>query len=688
MLYECPQCHAECTADLTKDPTVKCPSCGFSLSTARRTDLPQEPPPDGLQDTVEPPDVLRPELPPTVDLEEAVPVADLEVRATDQDAQDVTKAPAAAGSENENELGAPLRWIGRYRIERYIDSGSFGDVYRAVDAKLNRAVAIKVPRRAKFDSDEHFQRFLRSFHEEGRRAAQLNHPGIVQTYDVEFDEATRMSYIVMEFVDGGTLEHRLRADRPSLVVVVDWLAQVADAVHYAHKQGFIHRDLKPNNILIDSSGRARVVDFGLALHEEEQRRHRGQVAGTTAYMSPEQVLGRSEHLDGRADVWSLGAIMYRALTGRFPFGGTDAEKREQILEREPKPFSQINDALPRELEQICLRGCLVKSVAERLPSARDLRDALRAWLDAQRAPGNGAAGAMCLPSGRQDEVESRASTTANESSAPSDSPQVDSRRRWMRRAALATAAVLGVPVGVYAIVARRRSVHPFADRFLDVPDVDRLATINVPYNLLARAPVEIIWPDSEVRSWGWHSQEQTLTVSSETASYLALGRTNRSDFKLEIEFSKKPLVGYSGFFLGMAPAGTEEESDFGLNSGRAFIDGPWNYQGIVFNKADRTPMMIEQFTQGLRLTTTGFDGGERRQLQAELAILSDKSPILEIEVRGGQLQELAFNRNLLRDLNRRIPDNPWAARICRGWFGILNSSGTVTVERAQFTPLK
>jgi len=263
--------------------------------------------------------------------------------------------------------------IGRYQVCRVLGRGAFGTVYLADDPELDRPVAIKVPRRERFASQQDVERFL----EEARCAARLKHPGIVTMHDVGHEGD--LCYIVMEYVQGRSLEELMRSQRPSPAEAAGLIARVADALHYAHKKGFVHRDLKPGNILIDDQGHPHITDFGLAVSEDSQRLQAGQVAGTPAYMSPEQVRGETHRLDGRTDIWSLGVILYELFTGRQPFWrGNVAECLDEILNREPKPPRQVEDTIPPELERIVLK-CLAKPVNERYSTAADLAADLRHW---------------------------------------------------------------------------------------------------------------------------------------------------------------------------------------------------------------------------------------------------------------------------------------------------------------------
>ena len=262
--------------------------------------------------------------------------------------------------------------IGRYRLQSLLGEGTFGRVYLAHDSQLDRPVALKVAKTHELGDAV----LLAAFLAEARSAARLRHPGIVTIYEV--GSAGEFHFIAMEHVPGQSLRALLVGKPQPTELVADVIAQAAQAMHYAHKQGLMHRDLKPANLLRDADGRVRIADFGLALHEDQQRRRAGDRAGTLPYMSPEQVRGDSHRLDGRADVWSLGVIMYELLAGRRPFLGRPSEVEDEILHRPPKPLRQIRDDVDQELEAICLK-CLAKDPQQRYSSAMDLAEALKGW---------------------------------------------------------------------------------------------------------------------------------------------------------------------------------------------------------------------------------------------------------------------------------------------------------------------
>jgi serine/threonine protein kinase len=252
-----------------------------------------------------------------------------------------------------------------------------GEVYKGRDPKIDRLVAIKT---ISFQgvSAEKSQAFRERFVIEAKAAGRLSHPGIVAVYDVGEEPETHTPYIVMEYVQGDTLERLLALSPGGLQTdqALEIVKQVAEALAYAHKKGVVHRDIKPANIIATTDGRAKIADFGVARLESEQST--GMVFGTPAYMSPEQVSGAT--LDGRSDLFSLGVVLYTALVGFRPFHGSGASTISfKVVNSEPVPASSFNPILIPEIDHVIGRA-MAKDIKARYQSgaqmALDLGDVL------------------------------------------------------------------------------------------------------------------------------------------------------------------------------------------------------------------------------------------------------------------------------------------------------------------------
>lgn len=295
-----------------------------------------------------------------------------------------SKSPRFSGPISDE---APLGWLGPYQIEAELGSGGTGQVFAARDSRLGRRVAIKVLRPQWAGHAEARTRFER----EARAVATLEDERIVKVFEVGLTP-DGLPFLVMEFIDGESLETRLRGDRAiSPREAASIARQVACGLSEAHRHGIVHRDVKPSNVLLIAQSNAsnsdspplKLADFGLArvTNTTEQLTQEGFIAGTPAYMSPEQIR-RPQDADARSDIYSTAVLLYEMLTGERPFRGVVRMVLSQALHEEPIPPRRLNDRVPRDLETICLKG-MSKEPSLRYGTAAEFAADLQRWLDGQ-----------------------------------------------------------------------------------------------------------------------------------------------------------------------------------------------------------------------------------------------------------------------------------------------------------------
>jgi predicted Ser/Thr protein kinase/tetratricopeptide (TPR) repeat protein len=356
-----------------------------------------------------------------------------------------------------------IRQLGRYLIERVLGKGAMGVVYLARDPVIGRSLALKtlnVPAETE-EADEFRQRFLR----EAQAAGILNHPGIVTVFDAGVDEASGLSYIAMEYVEGKSLKELVRGGhRFTYSEAARIGAALASALDYAHVRGVVHRDIKPANILITPQGVAKITDFGVARLDSSNLTASGQFIGTPNYMSPEQVMGLP--VDGRSDLFSLGVVLFELLTGTRPFGGGSlTEVSYKIVHEAPAIPSQVRPTLPPAFNPILLK-LLEKEPGRRYARGGDVGralDALRRVLAG--LPGEGAREAPVVAT-MATRVSMAAAPTATRATSVGELAGEGAplwRRQIEPRWAVALlAAVLLPPTVVVALLAARVDRGPWA----------------------------------------------------------------------------------------------------------------------------------------------------------------------------------------------------------------------------------
>jgi serine/threonine-protein kinase len=304
----------------------------------------------------------------------------------------------------------PTEIAGRYQVVQKLGAGAFGTVYKAKDKILGRMLAIKTIRlEGLAASGTSLEDLMERFNREARISAQLRHPNIVTIYDV--GEVAGVSYLAMEFIDGVGLERIIRDTGPFPVErAASIAAQVADALDFAHRQSVVHRDVKPANIMVEAGDRVKVTDFGIAkvTNAGEQLTATGSLLGTPSYMSPEQA--RGSELDGRSDLFSVGAVLYEMLAGKRAFRGDSITGLIfKVITEEPTPLQELRPDLPPVLVQIVAKA-MAKQPAGRFQSGAEMAQALIAFTQ----PG-------AIPTVRISEVATESGRMRSPAAAPIDS---------------------------------------------------------------------------------------------------------------------------------------------------------------------------------------------------------------------------------------------------------------------------
>ena len=518
--------------------------------------------------------------------------------------------------------------IGKYLILQQLGRGTFGVVYDAVDTIEGKEVALKVPR-FPIDSQEDANRFLA----EGARLAKLRHENIVEVYNA--DRQGDDVFIAMEKVEGQDLRQYMSQNESlSLLHRVRLMAQVGAAMTYAHRNGVIHRDLKPENILVADSETgpvAKVGDFGLAIRTD-QPNPAGEYAGTTSYMSPEQIEMRTDDLQGDTDVWAVGAILYEVLSGKRPFAGDRAQVANAILNQRQVRLLEITDDLPEALIGLC-DECLKKDAADR-PGAREVARRLDEMV-------------------AQLEAEEKAEV-----------PQPS----WWKRLAMALFLV-ALSTVITAWVLKSQRGKPQAGEWQAV---------------LGKQPVDLkAGLHDEPFPWGYNEESASVQAHGQDILFLKLGQATQTNYWLEIEFIKDTAnqpSGEAGIFLGYTPQtqGDRQSWDAQVICLDCPLDNKGDYRVIRYR-------MTKKYTQRIRNGQPAWEPSVSR-VKDRLTNVANPgmNPMtLRLHVVGGYVKEVMFNGRVLDDLD----DEPRASAMEApglGDWGLYNSFGATHFLKARF----
>jgi serine/threonine protein kinase len=373
--------------------------------------------------------------------------------------------------------------LGRYEIRSKIGEGGMGEVYLAEDSQLRRRVALKVlPTEVAANQDR-----MRRFIQEAQAAAALNHPNVAHIYEIGQDDG--IHFIAMEFVDGITLREEIHQERTEIPKLLRYLQQVAEGLAKAHAAGVVHRDLKPDNIMITADGHAKILDFGLAKLIEQrptspsaagssevvtavmpQHSAPGMVMGTVGYMSPEQAQGRTKEIDHRSDIFSFGCVLFESATGRKAFEGKDVLDSLHNIVHAPTPvIKDLNPVAPGDLQRI-VRRCLAKDPNKRYQSIKevaieleelrqDLQSASELHDSVQQTASSSTASEPILPQSPSSATSVASESLSTRASSAEYIAEGVKRNKKIILAALALIVVAGVAFAVYQYLFRSKPVH-------------------------------------------------------------------------------------------------------------------------------------------------------------------------------------------------------------------------------------
>lgn len=502
----------------------------------------------------------------------------------------------------------PKQIANRYDLMGELGEGGQATVYLAEDTVLGRKVAIKISKPDRVLNPEERAEFQR----EAQALAKLDRTGILPVYDFGIHDDGRC-FLVLKYLPGKSLKDCLkdpiRNKSFTIERTLQVISQVAEALNYAHQQGIYHRDLKPGNILLDEQGDPHISDFGLAVTWETQHDLKGQVAGTVPYMAPEQVRGEAHWLNGQADIWALGVILYEMLAGNRPFRGRDDDEvKAEILNRHPTALRQWNEDIPLDVERVALQ-CLEKDTRLRISTARDVCNSLRE---------------ICT---RMKNANSSLVFDAQVASENAEEPANRPIAAILRRTILAGAILSALGLIVFAVMTyvRDQSVD---DRL--VPDQWN--------EVLRREPVELVnaRPKQAKPDWQYQAHPPKVSFSTNRRTLLSVRDISTPNFDYRVCLKQTPWNGNGniGVFFGYH---VKKNEDFQVAEFQA-ITVEWNAA------TSQKPLSIDRSLFLDPLTVNGPPGRRVYLHSVELAppAFADM-PVLLVSVRGNKVVSVQLN---------------------------------------------
>jgi len=571
--------------------------------------------------------------------------------------------------------------IGHYQIAEKLGRGGMGVVYRARHVRLKRWVAVKLLPPARVANPISIARF----HREMEVVARLDHPNIVRATDA--GEADGQHYLVMEYVDGLDLGRVVKRYGPlPIVEACEIIRQVASGLQHAHENGLVHRDIKPNNLMLSTRGEVKILDLGLALlrgdQEVETLTGEGHVMGTADYMAPEQ-WETSHTVDIRADIYSLGCTLYTLLTGGPPFGGPDFRSlRHKVAAhatKPPPPVTAVRPDIPAQVITL-LDRMLAKDPADRPEQPSEVAQILE-------SPSTGAnltslsATVMRFADPRDDlarhpssEVDDPTRLQLNRKTAAVRRP-----RYWIVLALLCLI-VLGVVVGITQFSPKTADqgepVTQSGDRppESNTPPADqRVFKPAVWEDLFERPPTEFVWWNpAGTSNWTFNEKAKTLNINCYTTAFLSLGRTNAERYKFQIRLRQATWTGRCGIFFGAHSTGKDKEFKAQVLELRANVGQ--NLKQFALYRVETAIQFLPSKPPSVRPSSIA---------EAELPLPETQSYFIEVQIDRTGVAEVAWDGRRTEGITTAKVNSRFAPGDYKGQFGIFCQASAVTIEVAR-----